>query len=167
MEENGKGNFTWFEDDQKRRWDIPVNVNKIAQVNRSCDVLLTKVVDDNMKLLARILEDPVLFVDILYVLCREQCQQREMEFDTFAEMFMGDLLEKASDAFMESLVNFFQRPKQRASLRKVLRDMKEAQGIYEDEMAEAVNKINIQSMVKNAMKQSGKLLESSVSTPTP
>jgi hypothetical protein len=82
-------------------------------------------------------------------------------------MFMGDLLEKASDAFMESLVNFFQRPKQRASLRKVLRDMKEAQGIYEDEMAEAVNKINIQSMVKNAMKQSGKLLESSVSTPTP
>jgi len=59
-------------------------------------------------------------VNILYVLCEEQCAERGMTDVQFGEMLMGSLFSRAWESFMEELVNFIQHPEQRTLFQNLL-----------------------------------------------
>lgn len=64
---------------------------------------------------------PVMFVDALYITCREQCETRGMNDIDFAKAIVGDVIDDAREAFEQALIASFpkdQRTKNAALLAK-------------------------------------------------
>ncbi|MFO7971921.1 MAG: hypothetical protein R6U40_09240, partial [Desulfobacterales bacterium] len=56
--------------------------------------------------LERLADDPVLLVDVLYVLCEEQAQRDGVSDEDFGRGLRGDALDAAARAFLEALADF-------------------------------------------------------------
>lgn len=63
--------------------------------------------------------DPPLVVDLVYLACREQCDQRGVSDREFGKRLVGDSVEHASDALLRALADFFPTAKRRV-LEKIL-----------------------------------------------
>ena len=109
-----------FTDAEGRDWLVTINVATVKRVRAACDVDLMAVVEEQCKLLAQFVDDPVLFGDVLYVVCQAQANERGVTPEQFGEMLANDLLQKATDAFLEALVDFFPQETKRTALRRLL-----------------------------------------------
>ena len=98
-----------FTDSQGRGWEVTLNVAAMKAVREATGVNLYDVIEGNV--LARLAEDPVFLVDVLYVLCREQCRDRAVTDEQFGRAMGGDAVEQAAAALLDELVAFF--PKSR------------------------------------------------------
>lgn len=121
-------NDSFFMDDEKtpRRWNVAISVLTLKQVKNILGVNLSDVIDIDTKgrpkadLLGRIAGDPVLLIDILYVICKSQADERNMTSEQFGEMFTtGEMIEAATDAFMNGILNFLP-PTKRLVMQKIL-----------------------------------------------
>ena len=71
-----------FTDNLGRTWTLVVNVAAIKRVRALCGVDLNAIVEidkDNnptAELLERLSTDPVLLVDVLYAVCKTECDQK-------------------------------------------------------------------------------------------
>jgi len=68
------------------------------------------------KLVERLVSDPVLLCDVLYAVCQEEAEARNASDEEFGRLLAGDVIDAATTALLEELVDFF--PKRR---REVLR----------------------------------------------
>ncbi len=109
-----------FTDTTGRAWTVTVNVDAIKRVRDALGVNLAKVVDDNFKLLAEVVEDPIRLVDVLYVLCCEQADAQKISDVDFGRAMSGDSLMMAADAFIEAITDFFPNARARAMLQALL-----------------------------------------------
>jgi hypothetical protein len=107
-----------FSDKQGRDWLIEINIGQISRVRNLVKVDLYNLFGDEAK---RLFSDPVLLVDTLYVICRDQCKERQISDADFGGLFEGDVLEAAANALLEAVLNFFPTSRQkilRATLTK-------------------------------------------------
>src|SRR5690242_5949607 len=105
-----------FTDNKKRDWKIVINTSKLRAIKRQLGFdLLPKgsfaTLARNASTLAR---DAALFVDMLWLLCREQAEGREVTPQDFGESLLGDPIEAATSAFISDYKQWF-----RAYRRKV------------------------------------------------
>jgi len=54
----------------------------------------------------RLATDPVLLVDTLWILCREQCGHANVTSQQFGESLVGDALDQAADALIKARADF-------------------------------------------------------------
>lgn len=92
-----------FKDPDGREWQLKLDFNAVKLVRSLINVDLLKQED-----LSKVASDSVLLCDLLYCLCREQCNKREMSDVAFGEM-LTECFEPAVEAYMLELVDFFQR----------------------------------------------------------
>lgn len=108
-----------FKDNEGREWTISINVTSIKKIKASSlAVDLLDIMDG--KLMNRFADDPILFIDVIWLLCEEQAQKLGVTDEEFGRGMAGDALDKASEAFLEELVDFFPKSK-RDPLKTVLR----------------------------------------------
>lgn len=114
-----------FIDTTGRTWELIVNVSTIKRVRGLCDVNIIDIitVDENNKpnadLLERLASDPVLLVDVLYAVCKPECDIKNVNDEQFGVAMSGDVIEKATQALLEEIVDFFPEAKRRV-FQKVL-----------------------------------------------
>ena len=121
-----------FKDATGRNWEIVVNVGAVKRVRTLCgvDVLaISDFVEDRDKDL-RFLTDPVLLVDVLYVICKNECDARHVSDEEFGRALVGDAIAEASVALLEELIEFFPTEK-----RAILKKYWDASRRFEDAMA--------------------------------
>lgn len=122
-----------FVDAAGRTWTVAINVDAIKRVRGVLEVNLLEIVEG--KLLERLIRDPVLLCDIVYVVCKPQADQANVSDEEFGRAMAGDAIENATTALVEELVSFSPNPRDRAMLRKVLeatyRVMDQARGLIE------------------------------------
>ena len=106
-----------FKDKNGIDWTVEINIGTIKAVRSDCEVDLLGATDG--KLIEKLLGDMVLFVDVLYVICREQCENQNVSDEDFGRGLLGDALENATIAFLEALTNFFPKDR-RVLIRKAL-----------------------------------------------
>ena len=118
-----------FTDNAGRTYGISVNTTTIKAVRSAAfepadasgapqRVDLLDIVDG--KLIERLTSDPVLLVDVLHVLCREDAERQGVGPAEFGRAMAGDVIEHATTALLEELVSFSPNPRERAALRRVL-----------------------------------------------
>ena len=90
----------------------------VKRVRCLLDVDLLGLVDGS--LIERLISDPVLLCNIVYVMCRPAAQERGLSDDDFGKAMAGDAIEHATIALLEDLADFSPSPKQRAILHRVL-----------------------------------------------
>lgn len=95
----------FWTDSSGRRWSTAVNVNVARRVKDQLGVDLLDAFDG--KLLGRLADDPVLLVDTLYLVCKPQADERDVDDTGFAELLVGDTIEQAASALVRGIVDFF------------------------------------------------------------
>src|SRR5690606_34815898 len=107
-----------FTDTANRRWSLSLNVNAIKRVRDLTGVNLLRVLDEP-ELLSQISADPIQFVDAVCAIVIPQAEELGVTGEQFGEAFDGEVIEAATSAFLEAVVDFFPGAR-RGTLRKVL-----------------------------------------------
>lgn len=114
-----------FTDNTGRVWTLAVNVAAIKRVRALCGVDLTAIVEldknnnPDTKLLEQLSSDPVLLVDVLYAVCKAECDQKGVTDEDFGMAMAGDAVEHATSALLDEIIDFFPAPK-RLAFQKIL-----------------------------------------------
>ena len=115
-----------FQDTQGRTWSVTINVDAIRRVRSLLDINLLEAVEG--KLLERLVTDPVLLCDILFALVQPEAEAKQISDEDFGRALGGDVLDHATTALLEELVDFFPSGK-RTVFRKALEKLKKLEGI--------------------------------------
>ena len=97
-----------FKDEQGRNWDLTINIGTVKRVQGLLDVNLLELEKGDPPLLTRLGTELMLLVDIIYVLCKTQCEERGVSDEDFGLALNGEAICAAQEAFYEELVLFFQ-----------------------------------------------------------
>ena len=112
-----------FKDTAGREWSLALNVYAVKKVR---DLLSLDLLDlggsdkPGDGLLFRLIADPVLLVDLLYVVCKDQADKEGVTDEQFGQAMSGDVIDAASKAFLEELPDFTPSPRDRARAKKVI-----------------------------------------------
>jgi len=113
-----------FKDNADRTWTITLNVFAVKKVRDLLNVDLLDLGGDQAEpgngLLYRLIADPVLLVDVLYVICKDQADGANVSDEQFGRAMAGDVIDAATRAFLEELADFTPSPRDRARARKVI-----------------------------------------------
>lgn len=137
-----------FKDQTNREWVLRLDAPKIAAVRRDCGVDLAAL---DGTAIERLRDDPVLLVNSLWVLCRSQAGAGTSD-QMFGESLVGDAIDRATDALIEAIADFFPT-RRKEMLLKLAAQQKETR---EQALADAVERLTdpaLQTRVKTAMKQ--------------
>lgn len=85
---------------------VKIDVPTIKRVRAALQIDLLGILTDK-ELLMRITSDPILLVDVLYVICESQVLAAEKTDEDFGRSLAGDAIDAAVTAFCEALVDFF------------------------------------------------------------
>ena len=102
-----------FKDGKGRTWEVALNVWQMKRLRDTLGIDLVNVIgtgpDGSVKvdLIDRIANDPVLLVDILWVLCEGGAKSAGVTDEDFGSSLAGDSIEDATRAFLDELVDFF------------------------------------------------------------
>jgi hypothetical protein len=115
-----------FKDNEGRDWPISINVDSIKRVRALLQVNLLDAVDG--KLIEQLDADPILLVDVIYVLCKPTADAANITDEQFGKAMGGDAIDSATVAFLEELTDFFPRGrrqllKKAAAKLEICRDM--------------------------------------------
>ena len=113
-----------FTDNLGRAWTLVVNVATIKRVRALCGVDLNSIIEvedgkPTTKLLERLSTDPVLLVDVLYAVCKPECDSKNVTDEDFGAAMAGDAIENATAALLDEVIDFFPAAK-RLAFRKIL-----------------------------------------------
>lgn len=109
-----------FTDNAGRIWTVAVNVAAIKRVRAICDVDLNAIVEmdeknnPSTKLLEQLSTDPVLLVDVLYAVCKNEADAQGITDEDFGRAMAGDVIDHATAALLDEIVNFFPEAKRQA-----------------------------------------------------
>ncbi|MEM9658880.1 MAG: hypothetical protein AAF961_11010 [Planctomycetota bacterium] len=105
-----------FTDNQGDEWSVWVDTRDAKRVRKLVGVDL--LLPDLNAMIETLAGDPIALVDSLYVICQEQCQQREISDEEFGRRLVGDAIDAATVALLEALADFF--PSRRSQLLRTL-----------------------------------------------
>ena len=155
-----------FADNAGRTWLVCLNVGALKRVRAMASVDLLEVVDG--KLIERLVRDPVLLCDVLYAVCKPEAESRGVSEDEFLSSLSGDVIDQATRALFEEIVDFFPNPRDRVNLKRVLDAtwavMDRARDLVEARLTSGALERAAEAALESVMRSSGAALESSAST---
>ncbi len=159
-----------FTDSKKRRWDVSVTVAAIKRVRTLLEVDLLDILG-NGELITKLVTDPVLLVDVLYVMCKPQADEQGVSDEQFGEAMAGEPINDATRALLEDLANFSPNPAIRKNMRRVVEAAWKAEEKAGEVLTERLDGGELEKIVDRAVKSAnesfGDAPESSDSTPDP
>jgi hypothetical protein len=88
-----------FSDTQGRPWTITLNVDAIRRVRSVLNINLLDAIEG--RLLERLITDPVLLCDILFVVIQPEAIAKGISDEDFGRSLGGDVLDVATTALLE------------------------------------------------------------------
>ena len=95
--------MTKFTDRFGRDWEVEISPPTIARVRELLNVDLASF---DFKAFEQLHADPCLLVNVIYVLCKPQCDERDVTDEKFGSGLAGDPITCATDALLKSLYEF-------------------------------------------------------------
>jgi hypothetical protein len=93
-----------FVDSRGRVWVVEISTATIKRVRALTGVNLYEVVDGD--LMEKLEADIVLFCDLLYAICKPQADRDRVSDEQFGEGLAGDVIDEATTAFIEAMLQF-------------------------------------------------------------
>ena len=134
-----------FKDSADRDWSVEVNVAAVKRVRSmlgGLDLLDPKVFN-------RLADDPVQLVDVLYVLCKPQADEKGITDEQFGRSMAGDALGRATDALLQEIVDFFHGGK-RLVMSKVLQKSKTLLDAATAAATEKIESLTLADLMKSS-----------------
>lgn len=132
-----------FVDEAGRSWSIRIDVSAIRKVRTKRGVDLAKVMGSQEEL-QKLLDDPCLWVDVLWDLVEEQAETQGVDPEAFAHGLIGDSFEAANNALIEAIIDFFPSSR-REILRRLLNKVKEMETLSLENMSQQIDSLTFGS----------------------
>lgn len=110
-----------FKDSEGREWPIALNIGAAKRVK---DALGVDLLDPGC--LRTLAADPYTVANVLYVACEAKAKERSLSDEQFGEALRGDVIDQATDALLDELVDFFPK-RQREALTALLATIRKGQ----------------------------------------
>jgi len=156
-----------FTDNAGRTWTVAINVAAIKRVKGLINVDLYTLVDDGFQALAKLVANPVQLADVLFCLCKDEADAKQISDEDFGRALAGDVITLAADAFVEELIDFFPDARARAGLRKVIDATKKVREKLLDHAETVLATLDPDREAKGLIASFGNSREFSASTPDP
>jgi hypothetical protein len=156
-----------FTDAKGRAWEIELNIRQMKRVRDILGVDLVNVIQTNKDgsvatdTIDRVANDPIILVDILWVLCEEQARAAGVTDADFGSSVAGDSISEATRAFLDELVDFFPGAR-RLFLKKAVDLARKYTAETKDVLAKALEDPELTRRVEESMRSSASSPESSV-----
>ena len=137
-----------FQDNESRDWELAVNVDAVKRVKAHLDVDLLEAVEG--KLLERLVGDPVLLCDVIYVICSPQAEAAGVSDEDFGRAMAGDAIDSATMALLEDLVDFFPRAR-RQVLQKALTKLRKLEAMTLDAATKALDSDALEKILQTEL----------------
>jgi hypothetical protein len=152
-----------FEDRNGQSWVVDISVTTLKRL-RSHGVDIQEGIGKTGELFDKFLTDPIFLVDMLYVVCQQQAEERSISDEEFGvALGTADAIESATKAFIEGLKSFF--PHQAKVITLAIEKLRQVQEKLSEEMIKQMENLNVDEMTKQFGKSLTSALESSASTP--
>lgn len=115
-----------FTDKAKREWTVDLNITTVKHVMDALEVNLAQL---DEQLLVRLSDDPILLCNVIYVLCREQTNEKGISDEDFGRALGGDSIDAATKALMAELVDFTRSPARRQMWKAVVEKLEKIRKI--------------------------------------
>lgn len=112
-----------FTDNADRTWAIAVDINAVRRVRTALSLNLVN--SDFSDTLQKLLADPVLLCDTIYVICKPDADRLGVTDIDFGRAMAGDAIEKATSALLDELANFIPNPRDRARVQTLIKLLKQ------------------------------------------
>jgi hypothetical protein len=131
-----------FTDTLGRTWTLVVNVATLKRVRALCGVDLNGIIEvedgkPETRLLEKLSTDPVLLVDVLYAVCKPECDRRKISDEDFGSAMAGDAIDLATSALLDEIIDFFPEAKRQA-FRKILSATRRFEEIAKKRLSETL-----------------------------
>ena len=126
-----------FTDSKGRTWKIELSIGAAKAVKKSLEIDMME-----PKAFLTQVNDPMLMCDLLYLVCKEQVDERGMSDEQFGRGLGGDALWNAQNRFLEAYIDFFPNPEARENLRSLIAKMKTATMRLQKSIAGRMEKID-------------------------
>ena len=146
-----------FTDLKGREWELSLNGWTLERVKEGTNVLLTKIVEDNCKVLAAIHEDPLLLVSIIWYMIEDQAKTAGVDKKDFAMAMAGDVIFNAKSCLIEETINFFDDPATRRNVKTLIDKSLAIATQIQKETEEKLEGLNPQSMARGIIDSYGSL----------
>lgn len=113
-----------FTDCMGRTWTVTINVGTIKRVKTMLGINLLEAITDDLA--EKLKNDVCMLVDVLYVICKNEADTKNITDENFGEAMAGDALENATNAFLDELIDFFPAEK-KMILRKAINKVNQAE----------------------------------------
>ena len=107
-----------FKDNAGHEWTLSITVGAIRRVRNRLQTDLLEAAEGD--LLARLARNAVLLVDVLWCLVEPEARGRDVTDEDFGRALVGGALDRATDALVEALLDFFPKPQRAKALGKML-----------------------------------------------
>lgn len=107
-----------FNDANGKQWEFDIDVDSIERVKSICQIDLTSLFGDDLKLIARLFEEPALLISVLWELINHPDQSLK---PAFRKAMKGDALELAANLLVNEIIDFFPNAKRRELCREAVR----------------------------------------------
>jgi len=139
-----------FKDNEGMEWRVSINTTTVKRVRDLLQVDLMSFVTDK-DLIANLVNNPILLVDIIYVLCKTQADERKITDEKFGEAMAGDAIALATEAMLDELVNFSPNAAKRKALQTAFARMKELDSIATAKVQKALDDPNFIANIERQM----------------
>jgi hypothetical protein len=135
-----------FMDKGNRKWILDLNVTQLKRAKASGFDIPEGIA--NGKLLEQCCADEIYLVDLLYALCKEQADEREMSDEDFGRTVgTGPCIAGAVDALMEALTDFYQNRAE--PVRKAMEKYREMETKAMVKCSQKIEEMDIDKMVED------------------
>ena len=147
-----------FTDNIGRVWTVNVNVGTVKRVRALCGVDIAGIVTmeadgrPKVELLERLASDPVLLVDVLYAVCKEEADAKNVSDIEFGRSMAGDSIEAATVALLDEIIDFFPEAKRRV-FAKILAATRRFQEKTKTELAKLLSDPVLDGKIDAALEQ--------------
>jgi len=154
-----------FSDADGREWRLSIDVSAIKR----CRNLINEDLLDVQQILARLMVDPILLCDVLYVVCQPQADDLGVSDEEFGRSMRGRSIADAKTALLGDLVDFFPEEADRENLRAAVAKLNETTGRARDLIRQRLESPKLSEEIEAALSAVGNSFgnspESSASTP--
>ena len=147
-----------FTDNAGRTWVVSVTVGTIKRVRALCGVDLANIITmepgqtPKVDLLERLATDPVLLVDVLYAVCKDEADSKRVSDEEFGRGMTGDAIELATSALLDEIIDFFPEAKRRV-FAKILAATRRFQEKTKTELAKLLSDPVLDGKIDAALEQ--------------
>lgn len=136
-----------FTDTKGRLWTIMISGYELKRVREMTGVRLADLDDDGYQPLAALLKDTEKFIDVVYVLCLDDANERKVTDVEFGRSLAGDVLTEAAESFRRAFEDFCpsQRRKTLQSLAAKAKTLQEKAG---DLVAETIENVDPERIIE-------------------